>query len=342
MRKSLVFILLLAFVACDRDEYFGPIYSKSNDTIDTLALGEFALIGCEGNFQFGNASLSTIDLSTSSVQNNVFKNQNGEALGDVLQSIYLDRDRMFLVLNNSGLIRVLSSNSFKQMTNIEGLNSPRHMIGWKGKYFISDLYDNGLSVIDSATLEKEAFIPIEGWTERFAVFNDALFVGEIKGRSILKITKNLTVSAEVSLHMQPYFMLTVSNDQHLIVCGNRSDINQKGVIKKLDANALVIDSVSLNSTIVYACSTDDRLFILTSRSILEFDANSLKLVKTTTHQLKTPYGMGISSKSNSLLVADAKDYLSSGSITIIDAESAQIQSEIEVGPIPQFILVTEK
>ena len=63
------------------------------------------LIGCEGNFGWGNASISLYNPTDNSITNTIFQNINGYAIGDVLQSITEYNGKLFVVVNNSGKYR---------------------------------------------------------------------------------------------------------------------------------------------------------------------------------------------------------------------------------------------
>ena len=87
--------------------------------------GKGILICNEGNFTYGNSSLSYIDLESDSIYSDVFFEVTGYPLGDVAQHITIFEDNVFISINNSGKIYIVNKNSFVYVGEISGLNSPR-------------------------------------------------------------------------------------------------------------------------------------------------------------------------------------------------------------------------
>jgi hypothetical protein len=131
-----ILILAVAFSSCEKDN-FGPQQEETNTELS----GTKAIILNEGNFNFGNASLSLVD-ENGEVQNQVFQNANGAPLGDVLQSGVKHNDRFYFVLNNSGKV-VVTDTSFQQVGEITGLQSPRYFLPvGESRAFVSDIYSD--------------------------------------------------------------------------------------------------------------------------------------------------------------------------------------------------------
>ena len=90
---------LLLMAGCMKWEY------GLEETLESASSGLF--ITCEGNFQYGNASLSFYDPATGEVENEIFYRANGMKLGDVAQSMIIRDGVGWIVVNNHHVICTL-------------------------------------------------------------------------------------------------------------------------------------------------------------------------------------------------------------------------------------------
>ena len=86
----------------------------------------------EGNFQYGNATLSYYDPTTKQIENEVFYRANGMKLGVVAQSMVIRDGIGWVVVNNSHVVFAIDIHTFKEVGRITNFTSPRYI------HFISD------------------------------------------------------------------------------------------------------------------------------------------------------------------------------------------------------------
>lgn len=92
----------------------------------------------EGNIGVSSADVSYIENNT--ITNNVYRTaNNGEILGDVLQSLYFYDAKGFLVVNNSNKITIVNRSSFvKEVEITEEIDQPRYTTIAEGKLFTTN------------------------------------------------------------------------------------------------------------------------------------------------------------------------------------------------------------
>ena len=97
----------------------------SREPVSTVEGGLFVV--CEGNFQYGNASLTFYDPASRRVENDCFLRANGFKLGDVGQSMTLRDGIGWIVVNTSKVIFAVDAATLREVGRITGLTSPRHI-----------------------------------------------------------------------------------------------------------------------------------------------------------------------------------------------------------------------
>lgn len=175
-------------------------------------------ITCEGNFMYGNASLSYYDMETRKVENRVFRRANGADLGDVAQSMTIYDGRGYVVVNNSGIVFVIDPDTFVVTATIEGLTSPRyiHFVN-REKGYITDLYDPRIAIFDPRTNAVTGYIDTGSHpsTEQMVQWGDYVFTNcwSYDNKILVIDTRTDTVVDEIEVGIQPTSLVLDCNDK---------------------------------------------------------------------------------------------------------------------------------
>ena len=135
----------------------------------------------EGTFNSSNASISFIG-ADGEVSQNIFKETNNRPLGDVLQSLTIHNDLVYLVVNNSNKIEIVEVNTFKEVGAVK-VDGGRYAAGNNGKIYISQ-WVNGKSgkvtVVDEKDFStKEITTGIGNGPEAIISVNDEVWLTNI-------------------------------------------------------------------------------------------------------------------------------------------------------------------
>jgi len=96
--KYSLFAYIALMASCIKDN------PDENTTDKVVTSDNGVYILNEGNYLFGNASVSYYDADKSTLQEDIFNGANKRALGDVAQSMTIANNKAYVVVNNSGKI----------------------------------------------------------------------------------------------------------------------------------------------------------------------------------------------------------------------------------------------
>lgn len=344
LRLAIVVLLLASSVGCMKWEY------DDGESFATSGAGLFVIN--EGNFQYGNASLSYYNPATKTVENEVFYRANAMKLGDVAQSMTLYGDTGWIVVNNSHVIFAIDPTTFKEKGRIENLTSPRyiHFLSDE-KAYVTQLWDNRIFIVNPKRYEITGYIECpamtmeSGSTEQMVQWGKYVFVNcwSYQNR-ILKIdTTTDKVVAELEVGIQPTsLVLDCYGKLWTITDGGYEDSPygyEAPSLYRIDAETFTIEKqfrfakgdapseVQLNGR-------GDKLYWINNDVwAMDVTADRIPVKPFIPYSDTLYYGLTIDPRSGEVYVADAIDYVQAGKIYRYSEQGERLD-EFYVGIIP--------
>lgn len=133
------------FASCVKDK------PNPNNNDHTTTDDRKIFIANEGVFGNGNASLSYINTVKDSIVNNVYTSVNNTSLGDVLQSLTVWKDKLYLVVNNSNKIVIVHKKTLVKQGEIS-VSQPRYLqVVNDHKAYITSMYGARIYLLDPSS-----------------------------------------------------------------------------------------------------------------------------------------------------------------------------------------------
>lgn len=133
--------------------------SDYEEIIPEITYNNGLFITNEGKFQTPNADVTFVTKDLSLMQNEIYKVKNNENLGDVLQTMVINGDKAYLLLNNSNKITIVDRVTFKKTGEITAqINNPRYMAVANGNLYISNDQYGGAKYVGVYKLSDNSFV----------------------------------------------------------------------------------------------------------------------------------------------------------------------------------------
>jgi YVTN family beta-propeller protein len=338
----LILIIPLLSAGCMKDDE----WISRHQTGTLLSKGVFIIN--EGNFMFGNASLSFYNPVTRKVQNDLFYLTNGLPLGDVAQSMVISGNLGYIVINNSGKIYVINTTDGKYAGKITGLTSPRHIhILNDQKAYITDLYSGKITIINPETYRITGEILTTGHpsTEQMVQWNDFLFVScwSFDNTILVIDTRTDVVVGEIKTGKQPGGLVLDKYDKIWTLCDGGWSISGTStrvpLLQRIDPVTRTVDRTfpltadSKPSRLAINGTRDSILFLNDGIWKLGVDQGKLSdrpFIETGNHLY---YSLAVDPQTSEIYLSDAIDYMQPGVIYRYSSPGARIDS-FKTGIIP--------
>lgn len=315
-------------------------------------VGSGLFITNEGNFQYGNATLSFYNPETRQVENEIFYRSNGMKLGDVAQSMVIRDSIGWVVVNNSHVIFAIDIETFKEVGRVTNLTSPRyiHFLSDE-KAYVTQIWDNRIFIINPEKFEITGYIECPGMTmetgstEQMVQYGKYVYVNcwSYQNR-ILKIdTETDQVVDELVVGIQPTSLVMDCNNKMWTVTDGGYEGSPYGYeapsLYRIDAETFTIEK---QFTFKHGDSPSEvqlngagNMLYWINKDIwaMNVEANTLPLYPIIEERETIYYGLTINPINGEIYVADAIDYQQQGKIYRYTPNGEPID-EFYVGIIP--------
>ncbi|MCD4681660.1 MAG: hypothetical protein K8R86_00140, partial [Bacteroidales bacterium] len=127
IRKNSILILGLlllgswVIISCDKEEDEPP-------PPDSSGYSEGVFIVNEGPFQTGTGTVTYLSRDGSGIEDHIFQKANNLIpLGNIVQSMTLIEDKVYIAVNNANKIEIVSLKTFQSVQTLENITSPRYI-----------------------------------------------------------------------------------------------------------------------------------------------------------------------------------------------------------------------
>lgn len=300
---------------------------------DFTASGSGLFIVCEGNFQYGNATLSYYDPAARKVENGVFQRANGFKLGDVGQSMTLHGGLGWIVVSTSRVVFAIDPATFKERGRIKGFTTPRyiHFVNDR-KAYVSQLWDPRIAVVDPKKYEITGYIDCPGMnfetgsTEQMAQWGDYVFVAcwSYQKRVLVIDTRTDEVCGQIEVGIQPTSLVVDRNGKLWVLTDGGYKGSPYGYeapsLWRIDAETQVVEkrfdlALGEGASELQINGAGDRIYWIND-AVWQMSVDDERLpARPFLEAQKTKYyGLTVDPRTSEVYVADAIDYQQPGII----------------------------
>jgi len=335
MRRLAFFfsIVILAVSCSESDDGQGPLYLR----------GDGAFIVNEGNFRWGNGSLSFYSYDSARLYNSVFESVNNRPLGDVPFSLTKSDKSRFIVVNNSGKIEVANITTLKTRATIDSLVSPRFMcLVDPEKAYVTSLYSDSIAIINPVTAKITGFINLGCTSESIVTTGEKGYVANWAGGNKLIIIdpSGDHVAGSIDVGSEPESMVIDKDNRLWVLCsGGWSGESMAELLKINTENDIIETRLVFPDRSHYPSSlkingSGDKLYYIDNgvkrMGIGDIDLPSESFIAANNHYF---YRLGINPLSDEIFVTDAADFSSRGSV-LRYSPGGELIEEMEADIIP--------
>lgn len=328
-------------------------YADLTTTVELFltARGKFqtgVFIVNEGSFLAGNASVSHFDPTSGTVTNNVYFTENDQlALGDVAQSMSVEGNFGFVVVNNSNTVEIVNAHTFKQIKTFQAA-LPRFFKVTENKGYLTEwvsFTDPGrVNIIDLDTYQSETTVTVGSGAENLTVHDGILYVSNSfqSDVSVIDLSTNQETK-KIEVGNSPGELIVIGSSIW-VVCGGGSDanwnpLNDGKLVEIGGASQAVSKTIELNSNVSKRIASN-----ASGLAIYYFKGTNIFKVETSATEAPTSafieeanatsfYGIGVNPETDVIYISDSNGFQSNGKVFRYNADGTTIDNfTVGIGP----------
>lgn len=347
-KVSILVVLSALFIASCSDDDNSPTLPD-----EAAAYEHGMLIVNEGPFNNGTGTVTFISEDNSVIEETIFKKENNEDLGNIVQSMAFDDDLAYIVVNNSHKIHVVNRYTFKSIAVIEeDLMNPRYMTVSNGKGYVTnwgdtaDESDDYIAIIDLEANAVVGAIPVELGPEAITSNSEFVYVahqGAYGQNNIVSVIdpSNDVVLDTIEVGDLPNSMQWDDSGNLWVLSGGAPSYaaeETNGALVEIDATTNEVSRTLDFSTVQHPGGLNidgDELYFGMDGGVYSFSVNATELPAEPYIENASFYSMTV--HDGKLYGTDAKDFASKGDLIIYDLSSKEKTNTIPVGIIPRGV-----
>jgi YVTN family beta-propeller protein len=260
--------------------------------------------------------------------------------------IVVQNGTAYIVVNNSHKVEIIETQTHKSLGTIDAGagKSPRQIVLASDTLaLLTNLYDASVSVLGLVSRSVVARIPVGSNPEGIAISSGKAFVansGFGNGNTVSVINlATLGVSGTITVADNPADVVRTSDGQIYVLCagayGDFNDPNDDTPAKVMvidPSSETVMDSILIGGhAFRMSAGKDGKAYVVAEGNIVQIDTQNHSVVGPFATGIH--YGVGVEEESGDVYIADAKDFVTPGSILVYSPNGTK-RDEHTVGLIP--------
>lgn len=347
-----------------------PVVDQVDSGVKVEQIKGFYLLN-EGNMGSNSCTLDYFDYESGEYAGNIFPTRNPQVvkeLGDVGNDLQIYGTKMYAVINCSHLIEVMDAATARHIGTIEIPNC-RYITFHDGKGYVSS-YAGPVSIdpnarlgyvaeFDTTSLAVTREVTVGYQPEELVVANNKLYVANSGGYRMPNYDRTVSVINLETFTEQEKIDVAINLHRLKKDKNGRLYVTSRGDYQGAGANTYVIDSSTnrvcdtLGFPMTNFCIAGDSLFyfsVAVNSNAISYGLYDLKLKQKvadnfiadgTDKKIKLPYGIAVNPETKEILVADAQNYVTPGSLYCFKPNGTK-KWQVTSGDIPAHFAFLKK